>query len=90
MFGQWLNSWDLNVKVELPGSHGILYPWEPPLIGVPIEFLRYLDKMLFDLLSERAVLGRKVHGSQSRRSSGVSNRSEEVDFILPGGFILLD
>ncbi|KAI0708186.1 hypothetical protein C8T65DRAFT_211781 [Cerioporus squamosus] len=39
----------------LPGSHGVVYPWSPPLFGIPSDVLRALRDELKSMLVQWAI-----------------------------------
>jgi hypothetical protein len=41
---------DEYVSIERPGSHGIVYPWSPPRVGLDVSVLRKLEDRLWDEL----------------------------------------
>ncbi|KAJ8587978.1 hypothetical protein M405DRAFT_277292 [Rhizopogon salebrosus TDB-379] len=41
---------DKCVSIERPGSHGVIYPWSPPRVGLDVSVLRKLEDRLWDEL----------------------------------------
>jgi hypothetical protein len=65
---------DERISVKLPGSHGVVYPWSPPRVGLDVSVLRKLEERLWAELYtaiDRAPFAVPL----SRQSSG----SESVD-----------
>ncbi|CAA7263678.1 unnamed protein product [Cyclocybe aegerita] len=60
-------------EILLPGTHGVLYAWCPPRVGVDIQVLKIMEKELWEKL-ERVVAHRLAQRSfvktHSRQSSG--------------------
>ncbi|KAL4062198.1 hypothetical protein J3A83DRAFT_2417583 [Scleroderma citrinum] len=46
----WLGQ-HLTTHFVLPGTHGIMYPWDPPKFGVSVSVLRRLERELWRSLS---------------------------------------
>ena len=53
--------------IKLPGSHGVLYSWGPPRIGVDFSVLQSLEKNLWDEM--KAAVGDTLPPRQSSGSS---------------------
>jgi hypothetical protein len=63
----------------VPKTHGIVFPWTPPLFGIPIDILKQLENMLIEKLvavTGAAICQRRVARS-SRQSSPGSQSSDE-------------
>ena len=60
--------------IKLPGSHGVLYSWTPPRVGVGTTVLRALEDDLWNEL--KAAVGVTMSRVQSRLSSGSSSTVE--------------
>jgi len=43
-------SQDKHISIKLPGSHGIIYPWTPPRVGLDLNVLQILEDQLWDAL----------------------------------------
>jgi hypothetical protein len=46
---------DANKSFVLPGTHGIVFPWTPPLFGIPLPVLETLQQTLVSKLTEVTV-----------------------------------
>ena len=47
----WLGK-NLESQFTLPGTHGVMYPWDPPNVGVSESVLKKLEGELWDQLYE--------------------------------------
>lgn len=65
-------------NIVLFGSHSTIYPWSPPPIGVPIEFLRQLKAEL-----EAILIHTLKEGSKSTRHAPARS-SYEGDYLEVG------
>jgi len=74
----------------LIGSHDIIFPWFPPQLGVPIEFLRELLNDLKHILMKVAV--RKRTDAGTRQTSARSSRAfdEKADYRFDVREMLLE
>ena len=45
----WLGK-NLETEFTLPGTHGIMYPWDPPKVGIGISVLQKLEAELWQEL----------------------------------------
>jgi hypothetical protein len=63
----------------VPGTHGIVFPWTPPLFGIPIDVLNQLEDMLIEKLVEVTgnALGERSVARSSRQSSPASQSADE-------------
>ncbi|KAG1889548.1 hypothetical protein F4604DRAFT_848110 [Suillus subluteus] len=61
---------DNGEHLVLPGSHGVVYPWSPPLVGVDIERLHELEQ---GLLAELRNATRKTESLPSTRQTSGPN-----------------
>jgi len=69
-------SQDKHVSIKLPGSHGIIYPWSPPHVGLDVSVLEILEERLWVELHtaiEKGDFGVPL----SRQSSGSSSVDDE-------------
>lgn len=66
------DSSDTSPDLFLSGSHSIIYPWCPPPIGIPFEFLTKLKEELHNVLIRVMNEGKSPHHSRqtSAHSSG--------------------
>ena len=80
---------DLINPVSIPRSHGIIYPWCPPRIGIDLAVLEALEKQLWARLYE--VLKEKhqssTHSCRSSESSLIDDSEcisiiDEIDFTV--------
>ena len=49
----WCYNWlsqNLESKFTLPGTHGVIYPWDPPKVGVSETVLKRLEDKLWEKL----------------------------------------
>lgn len=67
--------------IKLPGSHGVLYSWTPPRVGVDITVLRALEDDLWTEL--KAAVGDTMFRVHSRQSSGSSTVWDGEDVFDP-------
>ncbi|EDR06078.1 uncharacterized protein LACBIDRAFT_294726 [Laccaria bicolor S238N-H82] len=70
----------LDIDIKLPGSHGVLFAWTPPRVGVEVTILQQLEKELWDEMS--AAVTDKISGGHSRQSSGSSTVFDENPLTL--------
>ena len=72
----------LHKNFKLPGTHGIVYGWKPPRVGIPLSVLKSLEDDLWVELVE--ALGDPPRPRGFRQNSGwsVSSRSENVSGAL--------
>lgn len=68
--GQYLGS-----EFNLPGTHGILFAWSPPRIGIDVSVLKMLENDLWDEL--HSALRARARPSVSRQSSGESTEADD-------------
>ena len=47
----WLSQ-HLETRFTLPGTHGVMYPWDPPKVGVSELVLKKLERELWNQLYE--------------------------------------
>ena len=40
------------------GTHGMVFPWPPPLFGIPVKILQKLEKKLIEKLVEEVSLSK--------------------------------
>jgi len=67
--------------IKLPGSHGVLYAWSPPRVGLDVTILQSLENDLWDEL--KAAVGDArfcVYSRQSPSSSTVVEEEPEYAF----------
>lgn len=65
----------------VPGTHGIVFPWTPPLFGIPAPILAKLERLLIQKLvevTENWIASQSVPRS-SGQSSPASQSSDDVD-----------
>ena len=71
-----------NRKFLVPGTHGMIFPWSPPLFGIPVGVLQELEKKLTEKLVEVTEnwITRRALRDISRQSSPASQSSgsEEI------------
>jgi hypothetical protein len=63
----------------VPGTHGIVFSWTPPLFGIPIDILKQLEDMLIEKLVEvtGTAIGERRVACFSRQSSSACQSSDE-------------
>jgi hypothetical protein len=74
-------SQDKHVSIKLPGSHGIVYPWSPPRVGLDVSVLEILEERLWAELHtaiEKYDFGVPL-SRQSSGSSSVDDDDEDED-----------
>ena len=65
--------------IKLPGSHGVLFSWTPPRVGVDVAILQVLENDLWDEMN--AAIQDNISRVHSRQSSGSSTVfMEDIDF----------
>ena len=69
-------SQDKHISIQLPGSHGIIYPWSPPQVGLDLSVLQILEDKLWDALYT-AINKAEFEVPLSRQSSGSSSVGDE-------------
>jgi hypothetical protein len=74
-------SQDKRVSIKLPGSHGIIYPWSPPRVGLNVRVLLILEGQLWAEL-HTAIKRAGFVVPLSRPSSGSSNDDEDEPRIF--------
>ncbi|KAJ8583012.1 hypothetical protein M405DRAFT_829631, partial [Rhizopogon salebrosus TDB-379] len=62
-------SQDKHVSIKLPGSHGIVYPWSPPRVGLDVSVLEILEERLWA----------ELHTAVEKGGSGISGSSSDDD-----------
>ncbi|KAI0690511.1 hypothetical protein C8T65DRAFT_671541 [Cerioporus squamosus] len=66
-----------NSQFHLPGTHGLILPWDPPPFGMTVPVLEALvEKLMEQVLHHAEIIGRRL-ADESRQSSPQSVRSEE-------------
>jgi hypothetical protein len=70
-------SQDKHVSIKLPGSHGIMYPWIPPRVGLDVSVLEILEERLWAEL-HKAIEKGGFGVPLSRQSSGSSSVDEDT------------
>ncbi|KAI0308791.1 hypothetical protein OF83DRAFT_169147 [Amylostereum chailletii] len=73
-------------RLELPGTHGIVYPWDPPAFGIPEGVLASLALELRSEVVRRAIEASENLDAQSRQSSPPSLRDNVVLMDLADDF----
>ena len=56
--------------IKLPGSHGVLFSWTPPRVGVDVTILQALENDLWDEMN--AAVEDNIFCDHSHQSSGSS------------------
>ncbi|EIM87660.1 uncharacterized protein STEHIDRAFT_168352 [Stereum hirsutum FP-91666 SS1] len=79
------SSGDAPPDIVLLGSHSTIFPWYPPSVGVPIEFLRELEAKLETILLDVMKEGSK---SQSKSGQSSARTSSEDDRPKHGAKVL--
>ena len=72
----------INPAVVIPGSHGAIYPWCPPRVGVGLDILEALESQLWDRLYQglREKHQSSTHSHQSSEPSSIDD-SELITFL---------
>jgi hypothetical protein len=65
----------------VPGTHGIVFPWSPPLFGIPVEILQQLEKKLVEKLVE---VTEKWIPDQALRNISPASQSSGYQRIFTG------
>ena len=65
----------------MPGSHGMLYAWSPPRVGLDVTVLQALENILWDEL--KAAVGDTRFLVHSRQNFGSSTVAEEEQLLYP-------
>lgn len=65
-------------ELQLPDSHGVTYPWDPPRFGISVEVLRRLRDELKDELREKAIANADLSMDDSRQPSPEADSDDEV------------
>ncbi|TFK90256.1 hypothetical protein K466DRAFT_583919 [Polyporus arcularius HHB13444] len=65
-------------RYALPGTHGGIFPWDPPPHGIPKAILDELAKMLV----EQVLLRAADHGRQVANESQLFTRADPYDGLL--------
>ena len=68
---------DTKEPFVLPGTHGIIFPWTPPLDSIPFEVLESLQQKLVSKLVE--VTTTWIHNQPSTWDSSPISRSDHED-----------
>jgi hypothetical protein len=65
----------------VPGTHGIVFPWTPPVFGIPVSVLEQLEKILIQKLTRitEVWIASQPITHPSRQSSPVSQSSNAGD-----------
>ncbi|KAF8414845.1 hypothetical protein L210DRAFT_852298 [Boletus edulis BED1] len=67
----WLGG-HLDAQFQLPGTHGLMFPWDPPVVGVDVSVLKTLEAKLWEEL-HRVVSSELQELLYSRHSSASSS-----------------
>ena len=67
----------MKFKFTVPGTSGIVFPWLPPLIGIPLQAMRDLSKLSVKL--QRYISGTAKPIQSTRSSPSPSNPGEAPD-----------
>jgi hypothetical protein len=73
----------------VPGTHGMIFPWSPPLYGIPLDTLKELKEKLTEKLVEVAEnwITHRALRDISRQSSPASQSSGSEETVLSlGGY----
>ena len=76
---------DDGAQFKLPRSHGIMYPWSPPRVGLDIKLLEVLEDALWRELPH-AIMEQQLI-LLTRHSSGSSSPLED-EFIPPSKLMI--
>jgi len=72
----------INPLISTPGSHGTIYPWCPPRIGISLEVLEVLEGQLWgrlcQALHEHSHQRQSTHSRQSSGPSTISSSDERI------------
>ena len=80
---------EVKFKFTVPGTSGIVFPWSPPLIGIPLQVLQDLSSTLTTKLAaklQRYIVGtaKRIQSTQSSPSpSNLSEPSDDSIRLLP-------
>jgi len=74
-----------HISINLPGSHGVVYPWSPPRVGLDLSVLRILEEQLWTEL-HAAIKTAEFGVPLSRQSSGTSSVDEDAPKIFHYSF----
>lgn len=70
-------------ELKLPGTHGILYAWDPP-VGLDVPVLQKLEDRLWEELCQTVLDETKpLYSRLSSTASGGISGDEMPDFVLP-------
>ncbi|CAA7263640.1 unnamed protein product [Cyclocybe aegerita] len=67
----------LEPNISLPGTHGILFAWNPPFVGIDAEVLEILEHELWSKLRQHLRNG-AFSTTHSRHSSGSSPKARRI------------
>jgi hypothetical protein len=70
-----------NHKFLVPGTHGMIFPWSPPLDGIPLDVLKELEAKLTEKLVEVAenwITHRALRDISRQSSASQLSGSEEI------------
>ena len=70
-------------SLHLPGSHGHVFPWDPPSFGVSDEVLVKLARKLQDEAIRLAIEDASEKVSRSRQSPPASVSDDDEDVFRP-------
>ena len=71
-------------SLHLPGSHGHIFPWDPPSFGVPDEVLEKIAKTLQAEAVRLAIEDAAIKKSRSGQSSLASGSDDEAPVPAKG------
>lgn len=89
MLARAIDDTEVKFKFTVPGTSGIVFPWSPPLIGIPLPVLQGLSSTLMTKLTaklQRYIVGtaKRIQSTQSSPSpSDPSEPSDESIRLLP-------
>jgi hypothetical protein len=73
---------DTQEPFTLPGTHGIIFPWTPPVFGINVPVLEKLQQKLISKLTEvtETWIGRHPPPWHSNRQSSPADFEDDVDW----------